>query len=473
MLQNIPTENVTITGDLFVTVPSSFQLMTPYVLIEQQDWFEDEIKFLRKIIEPGQKIIDIGANYGLYTLSMAVKTGKRGKVWAFEPTSYVADCLSKSIAINNLSHIELIKAGLSDHTGRARFFTNPNSELNTLHPEENAEGSFETIGLLTLDACAEKYNWDAIDFIKLDAEGEEINIIDGGKNMLTALSPLIMFELKHGDKLNLPLINKFEDYGFKIYYLISELNVLAPFEKDKPFDSFQLNLFCCKEDKANDLEQQGLLIKFSAVTIPLPDEINTDDKTWKEYMAKLPFSQPFFSEWDTVKEENVKPDWNLYQHALTFYGFSKSGDITPTERFNYLKMAYNKLNELVKDNDTFPRLMSLSRIAHELGKRGQAVEILANLINKFGTSMQDIISEPFIPVSQRYEDIHPGRRIKEWIISSILEQYEKLHAFSSYFTGKNSLQLIKQLCAFGFQSPEMERRLQLIHKRFNIPKSTG
>lgn len=472
MLQNLPTENVKITDDILVTVPSSFQLMTPYILMEQHDWFEDEIKFLRKILQPGQKAIDIGANYGLYTLSMAVKTGETGKIWAFEPTSYVADCLSKSIAVNNLSNIELIKAGISDHNGAAKFFTNPNSELNSLHPEDDAEWNYETIELLTLDECADKFNWEEIDFIKLDAEGEEINIVDGGKNMLTALSPLIMFELKHGNNLNLPLIEKFDEYGYKSYYLIPELNLLVPFDKEKPFDSFQLNLFCCKEDKANDLENQGLLIKSSAENIPLPNEINADDKIWKEYIAKLPFSQSFFNEWDNLKEENLKPDWNLYQLALNSYIFSKSGDISPPERFGYMKKAYNKLNELIKENGTFPRLMSLSRIAHELGNRSHAVKILATLLKKFGASIQDLTSEPFIPVSERYERINPKNRQKEWVISSILEHYEKLHAFSSYYTGKNSFHILKKLKTMGFQSEEMERRLQLIQKRFNIWKST-
>ena len=46
MLQNLPKENITITNGITVTVPSSFLLMTPYILMEQQDWFEDEIKFI-------------------------------------------------------------------------------------------------------------------------------------------------------------------------------------------------------------------------------------------------------------------------------------------------------------------------------------------------------------------------------------------------------------------------------------------
>ncbi len=52
-----------------VVVPDSFGLITPYVLFEQQDWFEDEISFVRRVLQPGEQAIDIGANYGVYTLS--------------------------------------------------------------------------------------------------------------------------------------------------------------------------------------------------------------------------------------------------------------------------------------------------------------------------------------------------------------------------------------------------------------------
>jgi hypothetical protein len=41
------------------------------VLIEQEDWFEKEICFVRRVLQPGTCAADIGANYGTYTLAMA------------------------------------------------------------------------------------------------------------------------------------------------------------------------------------------------------------------------------------------------------------------------------------------------------------------------------------------------------------------------------------------------------------------
>jgi hypothetical protein len=67
-----------------IVVPDSLDLITCYVLREQQDWFEDEIKFLRKLLWPGQQVIDIGADLGVYALSMARTVGPTGPVWTFE-----------------------------------------------------------------------------------------------------------------------------------------------------------------------------------------------------------------------------------------------------------------------------------------------------------------------------------------------------------------------------------------------------
>ena len=79
------TSTLEIAGGARVVTPDSVNLITPYVLYEQQDWFEDEIGFLRRLLLPGQQAIDVGANYGVYTLSIAKVIGPTGTVWAFEP----------------------------------------------------------------------------------------------------------------------------------------------------------------------------------------------------------------------------------------------------------------------------------------------------------------------------------------------------------------------------------------------------
>src|SRR3989338_10151644 len=94
------TTTITMIDGVRVVVPDSLDKITTYVLLEQEDWFEDEIKFLRRLLQPGQKVIDIGANYGVYALSMAQTVGATGFVWAFEPASDTVKLLADGIAVN-------------------------------------------------------------------------------------------------------------------------------------------------------------------------------------------------------------------------------------------------------------------------------------------------------------------------------------------------------------------------------------
>src|SRR5438105_44340 len=86
-----------------VVVPDSLEQITTYVLQEQRDWFEDEIRFLRRLIQPGQKAIDIGANVGVYALTLARLVGPTGRIWAFEPASATANLLAAGVAANNFA----------------------------------------------------------------------------------------------------------------------------------------------------------------------------------------------------------------------------------------------------------------------------------------------------------------------------------------------------------------------------------
>lgn len=123
-----------------IAVPDSLNLITTYVLREQRDWFEDEIKFVRHLLEPGQHAIDIGANYGLFTLSMAQAVGPNGRIWAFEPASATFEFLSKSVAINESRQVVLDQRGLSFEEGSVELMLNENSELNEIVRNDSVTG---------------------------------------------------------------------------------------------------------------------------------------------------------------------------------------------------------------------------------------------------------------------------------------------------------------------------------------------
>lgn len=182
---------LTIGDDVQIVVPDSLNLITPYVILEQGDWFEDEIRFVRKLLQPGNQVIDIGANYGVYTLSMARAVGSSGEVWAFEPATDTASYLADGIAANSFSNVRLMRCALSDRQGTANFSNNEFSETNALVHESSAAVAMEIVPLDTLDDCMDSNAWNRVEFVKMDAEGEEINIINGGARFFQSQSPLV------------------------------------------------------------------------------------------------------------------------------------------------------------------------------------------------------------------------------------------------------------------------------------------
>jgi hypothetical protein len=122
---------------------------------------------------------------------------------------------------------------MSDRKGAARLGLSIDPETNAITDEEKPGGRYETVEILSLDDCAEPFPWDAVDFVKLDAEGQEHNIVMGGKRFLTTRSPLVMFELHRGDDLNSELIDDFRALGYAFYRLVPGLGVLEPMELDR------------------------------------------------------------------------------------------------------------------------------------------------------------------------------------------------------------------------------------------------
>ena len=153
--------------EITVCVPNSLNCLTPYILLEYQDWFEQEISFVRTFLKSGMNVVDIGADYGVYTLTAAKSVLPDGKVWAFEPSLLTAAYLTRSIRLNALDSITLIPSGVSDSDCRAFHSMNANSEINEVVKSETAD-HMESLTLMSLDEWMKTVDV-RIDLMKMDA----------------------------------------------------------------------------------------------------------------------------------------------------------------------------------------------------------------------------------------------------------------------------------------------------------------
>jgi protein O-GlcNAc transferase len=465
------TTTITLDDGMRIIVPDSLNMITTYVLQEQEDWFEDEIKFLRKLVQPGHKVVDIGANYGVYTLTLARLVGSMGYVWAYEPASMTARLLTESIAANDLRNVLVEQKALSFEKGTAQLSLNDNSELNALVHNDASTNKTETVTLTTLDECFETNNWKDIEFVKLDAEGEEENILRGGRVFLATESPLIQFEVKSGTELHLELIRAFDELGYKSYRLVPGLNALVPFDVNEPVDGYLLNLFSCKPDRVATLVERGLLVEprttdqfkeehYKEISSNRKDEL-TD--SWLSMLVKLPYGKMCSDSWRKTLASEENPE---LQHAMLLYAKSRNLSLPSAERFAALEESYFYLKTLCESQPSHLRLSSLARIAREYGARTIAVKALSQLCNTIFERRQINPTEPFLAPGERFDSVPPNNSIGNWIAAAALEEFERQSAFSSYYTGMSALQRLQIIRKLGFGSPEMNRRLDLVQRRF-------
>jgi FkbM family methyltransferase len=432
-----------------LTVPASLQSITTYVLLEQESWFEKEMDFIRHWLRPGMTAIDIGANLGVYSLPMARLVGETGHVFAYEPGSETRAFLERSRELNAAVNLHISPLALSDSTREGRLVFGGSSELNAL----GDGGAGETVRITSLDSEDAARGWPSPDFIKVDAEGEEERILAGGRNFFARHSPLIMFEIKAGDKVNEQLRAVFPAIGYRLFRQLGGAPILVPDDAQQPLDGFELNLFAAKPDRVSDLSQQGFLVDAIPAWAPSADDCTNADSLWRNQM--------FAPLIDMFSGRGVLADSD-YRDSLAAYAAWRAVDQPIATRCAALAFALHGLRAACTRAPTAGRLSSLARVAWEWGARRESVAVLQRLLNTL-QSGQIQLDEPFWPASRRFDGIALDSQPANWFTGAAAEQFERTFSFSSIFAGFSPV--LAWLCSQPFAPAEMERRRVLLAAR--------
>tara|TARA_R100001163_G_C5064688_1_gene202371 strand:- start:1502 stop:2362 length:861 start_codon:yes stop_codon:yes gene_type:complete len=160
------------------------------------------VKAYRRLLAPGNTVIDIGANIGSHTLPLAQIVGPDGRVVAVEPTAYAFQKLTTNLMLNpdiqkRVTTLQVMLAeSASISVPKALPSSWPMAGGKDVHPlMRSLEKSTDGASVTTLDAIVETLNLNEIDFIKLDVDGYEVNVLRGGMETLSRFKPRIMVEL--------------------------------------------------------------------------------------------------------------------------------------------------------------------------------------------------------------------------------------------------------------------------------------
>ncbi len=160
---------------------------------------EESIFVVNELLKVSQPVfLDIGANIGLMTLNVLVQVPSTN-IFAFEPSPHPRSLFEQTIAVNQLKdRVTLYEYALGAEPGEISFAS---------HVTEHASGDgfidtgragdveYITVSVQTLDNWWKEVGRPRIDVIKMDTEGSEFWILQGGVEMLYSCQPVIVCEI--------------------------------------------------------------------------------------------------------------------------------------------------------------------------------------------------------------------------------------------------------------------------------------
>lgn len=163
-----------------------------------RDSLEPELAALARFVKPGHVFLDVGANVGVFSMKAAKEVGPDGLVVALEPFIGIAQQFWRNVEANGFRNVRLRNCCAGRQTGEASFFLNhgsPNSF--SLRQEDNAASI--SVLCVSLDDLCKWERLERVDYLKIDAEGAESQILEGAAEMIRRFQPIIQVEIVTGE----------------------------------------------------------------------------------------------------------------------------------------------------------------------------------------------------------------------------------------------------------------------------------
>ena len=211
----------------------------------------------RTLIKSDMKVVDIGANIGYYTILSAKLVGKSGTVYAFEPEDRNFEDLMENIEFNELKNVIAVQKAISNSDGIATLYTSKYESGEHSLVKGRVKDGLGTVDVETvrLDDVVKG----DIDFLKMDVEGNEPNVLKGAERTLKGPNIKLVVEVfPEGLRLAGYTVETLWDYirscGFAYIYLIDDwkrkvsLTSVDEVKRHTRRRGFSTNILCMKEE---------------------------------------------------------------------------------------------------------------------------------------------------------------------------------------------------------------------------------
>lgn len=172
---------------------------------------------LRRHVAPGATVYDVGANIGFFTLLAARLAGPTGRVEAFEPLPAAADGLRRHVTLNDAQTVTVHEVAVGARGGRAQLMAVQEGSWSHLAQRGRHPDTVQVleVDLVSIDELVAG-GMSPPDFVKIDVEGAEIDVLEGMRQTVAAHEPVIVCEL-HGS--NAEFLAHIETIGYVAHNL--------------------------------------------------------------------------------------------------------------------------------------------------------------------------------------------------------------------------------------------------------------
>lgn len=191
-----------------------YRWSTPRKDLVETNWEDEAVGAFAKLIAGKKRVFDVGANWGFYVLLAHKHRSSGCEIVAFEPHPQSAKELRTQIELNGIGQATVIEAAMSDRDGTLEFLDTGSAIGQKLAAlgENGAPSRNIRVRTMTLDAAAEQFG--APDLIKLDVEGAENLVLEGGKNVMSEHRPALVVEV-HGEERCARFYDLMKGYGYR------------------------------------------------------------------------------------------------------------------------------------------------------------------------------------------------------------------------------------------------------------------
>jgi FkbM family methyltransferase len=202
--------------------------VTNQTMKDENGYEKHFVDFVNITLNKGDVAIDFGANIGYHTITMAWSVGNDGKVYSFEPQRIIFQQLNHNIFLNGLDNVYTYNLAIGENESEV-FINTEDYHQSKITNYGGTSINTTKVGSLVRQIPMDIMNLPKLNFIKLDVQGSELNILKGGKNTIEKYRPYMFMEVEEGqlNKFNLTsndLIEYTKNLGYLMYRILVKTN---------------------------------------------------------------------------------------------------------------------------------------------------------------------------------------------------------------------------------------------------------